>query len=236
MRGILHPRYARSDSRISLHIGAVSCSPPINSLYTAVVDNDLIHTLIDYRWLILIPLSFWESTLVAFVAGMLASAGYFSIYSLAAFFFLRDIALDLTYYALGRYAGKLQIVHRMLKKIHITDETMESVRNTWNSRPMRTMFIGKLSYGLAQAFIIAAGTVRMSLKKFVAWGALAAATQYGILLFLGYYFGESSGGEIISIINNIQYVLLGGSVVIVTYYGIALYLRSKMLESNDESL
>ena len=198
------------------------------------MDSSLLQTLIEYRWWVLVPLSLWESTLVAFLAGMLAAAGYFNIYALAAFFFARDIALDLCYYALGHYAGRWGFIHRMLAKIHVTEESMDSVRQAWELHPARTMFIGKLSYGLAQAFVIAAGTVGMSIRKFLGYGALAAVVQYGTLLLLGYFFGASSGGSIVSIIENVQYVLLGGSAVLIAYYGTAFYLRRRMLKEDDK--
>lgn len=197
------------------------------------MDSHLLDLLIAYRWWILIPLSFGESTLVAFLAGMLAAAGYFNIYILILYFFVRDIGLDLTYYAVGMYAGKSHFVRSMLAKIHITDATIDSIRESWEAHPARTMFIGKLSYGLAQAFIIAAGTVHMSLRKFVGWGAVAAITQYTVLLLLGYFFGAASGGTLIQIIENVQYVLLAGSVVLIGYYSIAFYLRRKMLAEDD---
>ncbi len=199
------------------------------------MDNHLLQTLIDYRWAILVPLSFGESWVVAFVAAMLATTGYFNIWALAGYFFVRDIVLDLGYYAVGHYSGRSKFVMRMLAKIHVTEASLNTVREAWERRPARTMFIGKLSYGLAQAFIIAAGTVGMSLRKFVGWGAVAAIVQYGTLLFLGYFFGASYGGNILKMVQNIQYIFLGGSVVLIGYYGFALYMRRRMV-ADDEAI
>ncbi len=197
------------------------------------MDSHTIDLIVAYRWWILVPLSFGESTVVAFIAGMLAATGYFNIWALVTFFFLRDIGLDLAYYAAGHYVGRTGFIRRMLAKIHIDTNNLEHVREVWERRPARTMFIGKLSYGLAQAFIIAAGTVGMSLRKFVGYGALAAITQYGVLLALGYFFGASSGGSILHVLENVQYVLLGGSIVLVGYYGMAFYLRRRMIREDE---
>ena len=61
--------------------------------------------ILQYRYWILIPLSFIEGPVVAFVAGMLASMGYFNIYFLSALFFVRDVGLDGVYYAIGHFGG-----------------------------------------------------------------------------------------------------------------------------------
>ena len=52
------------------------------------------HLLLEYRYLVLIPLATIEGPIVAFVAGTLASLRYFNIYALAAVFFIRDVGLD----------------------------------------------------------------------------------------------------------------------------------------------
>jgi membrane protein DedA with SNARE-associated domain len=192
----------------------------------------LTQLLIEYRYWILVPLSFFESAIVAFVAGTLASLGYFNLYVLAAFFFVRDIVLDLGYYALGHYGSKTRLAQKMLKKLHITEDHFESVRQLWEAHPARTMFIGKLSYGIASTFIVVAGTVRMSLRKFVLYGALVAVVQYGVLLALGYFFGAAFGGSITTIIQNIQYVLAGASLLLIGYFFFALRMRKRMLKDD----
>ena len=50
--------------------------------------------IIEYRYFILIPLSFIEGPIVAFAAGALASLGYFNVYALAIFFFVVDMLKD----------------------------------------------------------------------------------------------------------------------------------------------
>ena len=101
--------------------------------------------ILQYRYWILIPLSFIEGPVVAFVAGMLASMGYFNIYFLSALFFVRDVGLDGVYYAIGHFGGRTNFAKRMLNKIGITTDHLEQVRVLWEKRPGWTMFIGKLS-------------------------------------------------------------------------------------------
>lgn len=196
------------------------------SLITALI--------LQYRYWILIPLSFIEGPVVAFVAGTLASMGYFDMYFLAALFFIRDVGLDGLYYALGYFGGHTAFAERMLAKIHVTDDHLEKVRALWVRRPGMTMLLGKLSYGIASAFIVVAGMVKMPLFIFFKYGILVAILEYGTLLFGGYFLGASFGGSAAHVINNIQYVIAFATVAISGYYLISWYLRDKFIAQDEK--
>jgi membrane-associated protein len=192
---------------------------------------DIITELIlQYRYWILIPLTFIEGPVVAFVAGTLASVGVFNMYFLAVLFFVRDVGLDIVYYVTGYFGGRTAFSKRMLTKIGITEDHLEEVRVLWERRPGWTMFIGKLSYGIASAFIVVAGMVKMPFSLFLKYGVLVAILQYGVLLFAGYFLGESLGGDIVPIINNVQYVVAFTAIIISGYYIFSWYMRRKFLE------
>lgn len=190
--------------------------------------------LLQYRYWILIPLSLIEGPLVAFVAGTLAALGYLNIYILAALFFVRDVGLDGVYYAIGHFGGRTSFAQRMLKKIGITPDHLEQVRTLWTKRPFWTMFIGKISYGIASAFIVVAGTVKMPLKIFFKYGIIVAILQYGVLLLLGYFLGASFGGSIVKVIENVQYVIAFAAIAISGYYIFSWYMRGKFLKADRE--
>ena len=192
---------------------------------------DIITELIlQYRYWILIPLTFIEGPVVAFVAGTLASAGVFNMYFLAILFFVRDVGLDVVYYAIGHFGGRTAFAKRMLTKIGVTEDHLEEVRVLWERRPGWTMFIGKLSYGIASAFIVVAGMVKMPFSLFLRYGILVAILQYGILLFAGYFLGESLGGSITHILSNVQYAIAAVALAISAYYIFSWYMRRKFLE------
>ncbi len=190
--------------------------------------------ILEYRYWILIPLSFIEGPVIALVAGTLAAVGFFNIYILGVLFFVRDVGLDLGYYAIGHYGGRTNFAQRMMKKIGVTSDHLEHVRSLWARRPGMTMLIGKLSYGIASAFIVVAGMVKMRLRIFILYGSLVAVLQYGTLLLLGYFFGAAFGGSIIKVVENIQYVLLFAAVVIIGYYIFSWRMRQKLLREDAE--
>lgn len=196
---------------------------------------DIITELIlQYRYWILIPLTFIEGPVVAFVAGTLASAGVFNMYFLAILFFVRDVGMDIAYYATGHFGGRTAFAKRMLTKIGVTEDHLEEVRILWERRPGWTMFIGKLSYGIAAAFIVVAGMVKMPFSLFLKYGILVAILQYGILLFAGYFLGQSLGGSITHILSNVQYAIAAVALAISAYYIFSWYMRQKFLKAEKE--
>jgi membrane protein DedA with SNARE-associated domain len=190
--------------------------------------------ILEYRYWILIPLSFIEGPIVAFVAGTLAAVGFFNIIFLSIFFFIRDVGLDGIYYAIGHFGGRTEFAKRMLAKLGITEDHLENVRLLWAKRPGTTMFIGKLSYGIASAFIVVAGMVKMPLSKFFFYGSIVAVLEYGTLLFTGYYLGASLGENFVHIIENVQYVIAFATIAISGYYIFTWYMRKKFLKTDKK--
>jgi membrane protein DedA with SNARE-associated domain len=188
--------------------------------------------ILQYRYWILIPLSFIEGPIVAFVAGTFAAVGFFNIYFLALLFFVRDVGLDGMYYAIGYFGGHTKFADRMTRKIGITNDHLEQVRVLWAKRPFMTMFIGKLSYGIASAFIVVAGMVNMPLRIFFKYGIIVAILEYGTLLFLGYFLGASLGGSTVRIINNVQYLIAFAAIALSGYYLFSWYMRGKFLKDD----
>jgi membrane protein DedA with SNARE-associated domain len=198
-------------------------------------EDAITQLILEYRYWILIPLTFIEGPIIAFIAGTMAAIGFFNIYLLALLFFVRDVGLDLVYYAIGYYGGRTRFAARMLKRLHITPEHLDEVSKLWQHHAGKTMFIGKLSYGIASAFIVVAGMVRMPLTMFLRWAVIVAVVQYGGLLLLGFFFGNAFGTTITQFLRHIEYLLLGIAVVIVGYYGFSWYLRGKFLKSDEQA-
>ena len=196
---------------------------------------DTTNLIIQYRYAILLPLALIEGPIIAFVAGTLASLGYFNIYALGIFFFARDMGMDALYYSLGYFGGRTSWVHRTLAKLHVTEDHLDGVRLLWQQHPLSTMFIGKLSYGVGSTFVIIAGIVKMRITTFFKYGAIVAITQYWSLLALGFFFGASFGGKISNILENIQYLIGGLGIVITIYYIFSWRMRRKLMVETQAS-
>ena len=181
--------------------------------------------LLQYRYWLLIPLSILEGPVVCFLAGSLAASGYFNIYLLGFYFLYRDLFMDTLFYSFGFYGSKSNLVQRFMKRFNISKSDITKVKQAWEKYPARTMFIGKLSYGLAAMFIALAGTVHMRLKKFYTYGMLVAVSQYWILLILGYFFGRSMHGTAANIVQTVEYLTAGATFFAAVYYFFTWFIR-----------
>jgi membrane protein DedA with SNARE-associated domain len=195
--------------------------------------QQLAQLIIEYRYWILVPLAIVEGPIVAFVAGTLASIGYFNIYGLMVFFFARDMIMDAAWYYAGYFGWQTAFAKRMLVKMNIQESHIKEVRDLWDKYPARTMFVGKLSYGIAAAFVAVAGVVEMSLVKFFSYGAIVAIVEYVGLLLLGYFFGNAFGGSVAGIVDNIQYAIAGALALLSTFYILRWWIRKKFAKDQE---
>jgi membrane protein DedA with SNARE-associated domain len=196
--------------------------------------NTVTQLILEYRYLILVPLSVIEGPIVAFAAGTLASLGYFNIFALAAFFFVMDLMKDAFYYSVGYWGGRTRWARWLMKKIGVKTEHIEGIRQLWEKHAGKTMFLGKLSYGIASTFVVFAGTVKMPLKKFFGWGAIVAIAQYWVLLGLGYFFGQALAGATTRVFEIVQYAIAGVSVAAILYYIFSFYMRKEFKKETEE--
>ena len=156
--------------------------------------ESLTPALIKYRYWILIPLAFIEGPTVAFVTGTLIPAGYFNLYLVYGIFIVKDFVVDGLCYYSGRFAGDTPFVKRLLTRAHVTGADIDLVRLLWSRHRWRTVCIAKLSWGLAPTLLAVAGIVAVPVAVFFRCAVGIALVQYGVLLGLGYYFGDAIGG------------------------------------------
>lgn len=191
------------------------------------------HLLIEYRYWIIIPLSFVEGPLIAFVAGTLSFLGYFNPIIMFSVLLARDIVLDTIMYGVGRFGGDTRFARRILAKIRVKDKHLEEVEQMWDRHGFRTMFISKLSYGVSAAFLVVGGLVKTPFRQFFFFGVLVAGVQYGGLFLLGYFFGGALD-TVSNVFTYLQYLVLGASVVGICWYIFTRFMRKELDRERSE--
>jgi membrane protein DedA with SNARE-associated domain len=189
--------------------------------------------ILHYRYFILFPLACFEGPVISFVVGILAAAGYFNPINAYVVLIFGDIIPDIAYYFLGRYGEHKAIVARYISKIGVTEKHFDVIRKLWHTHTGKTMFFGKLAYGLSTPFLVSAGLVGMSLKKFLAYALPITLVQYAFLLALGYYFGGSFN-FISTSLRDVQIIIAAVLVVALGYYFFTRYMRSKLLQEEKK--
>jgi len=168
----------------------------------------LIKIIIAYRYPILLPLAFLEGPIISLAVGFLVYLGYFHFLPAYLVLLVGDIIPDIFYYYLGRFGNKRKLVQKYGTNSFIA-KNAEFIKRIWHEHGMKTMFVGKLAYGLSSPFLISAGLVNLPFKRFISYAIPVTIFQYAVIMAIGYYLGYSynsaaeyisSAGIIISII------------------------------------
>jgi len=183
--------------------------------------SSLVPTLLRYRYWIAIPLAIIEGPMVAFAVATLAALGYFNPVLACGLFVAKDVAVDSTYYYLGRRAGRWNLGATFLRRFRVPESDVEHLRRLWRTHGWQTMFVGKMAWGLSPLFLASAGVVGLPLDAFIRYDIGVAVVQYGVLFAVGYYFGGSVG-TVSAGLRIIQFALAG-----VLLAGLA-YLRVRL--------
>jgi membrane-associated protein len=183
--------------------------------------------IVEYRYLILVPLAFIEGPFVALIAGLLSALGYFDPFVVLGILIGKDISVDTACYALGRLGNRTALIKRYAAKIGIVEAHWSTVERLWEQHPWRTMFFSKLAYGLSLPFLVSAGLTRTTYSRFLFYAVQVSILQYGTLLFLGYYFGNS----LTTVQNGVHIAQISLTVVgvaVVLYYILSHGVRKRL--------
>lgn len=189
--------------------------------------------ILDYRYLILVPLAFVEGPIVAFVVGVLVAAGYFNAFVAYAILILGDLIPDTIAYLVGRYGNPNALVARYGNKLGIGERQIEKVRRMWYGHGFKTVLLSKVAYGLSTPLLISAGMVGLPWKRFFALSISVSVIQYALLMGLGYYFGKSFG-LVQTAVETIGLAVTAAILVTAIFYVGSRFLRTRLLaEAND---
>ncbi len=117
-----------------------------------------------------------------------AKLGYFNVWIVFLVSVLGNLVPDILLYAAG-FFGRTHLIDKYGHYIGVTQERMRIIENLYRKYAVKTLVISKLLPFAAVPGLIAAGAVRMSIKKYTFWSLAVILTTSGGFLALGYYFG-----------------------------------------------
>jgi membrane protein DedA with SNARE-associated domain len=144
-----------------------------------------------YRYLLTFVLAIAEGPMVMVASGILLRLGFFYFWPIYLSLMLGDFAADLAWYWVGFYGGR-RFVERFGKYFSLTPEVLERLENFFHKHQDKILFISKITmgFGFAMATLLTAGIVRIPFRRYALFNFLGGFVWTGILLFLGYFFGN----------------------------------------------
>lgn len=144
-----------------------------------------------YRYLLIFVLALFEGPMVMVASGILLRLNFFYFWPVYLSLMLGDFVADLVWYWVGFYGGR-RFVDRFGKYFSLTPEVLERLENFFHRHQDKILFISKITmgFGFAVATLLTAGIVRIPFKRYALFNFLGGFVWTGILLFLGYFFGN----------------------------------------------
>lgn len=144
----------------------------------------------QYRYLLLLPLATVEGPIVTVIAGFLASLGILNIFAVYFVSLAGDIIGDSFYYSVGRF-GINGTVLKIVRFLGLSVKRVERVEEHFKRHAGRTIFFGKLAYGLETMTLMSAGLARVPYLRFVMFALCPSIPKSLLFVLIGYYFGSA---------------------------------------------
>ncbi|MFA6520552.1 MAG: hypothetical protein WCT44_03025 [Candidatus Paceibacterota bacterium] len=185
--------------------------------------------LLKYKYLILFPLAAVEGPLIALVVGFLVYSGIFDFRIAFIVLLFGDIVPDTIYYFIGYFSDQSKFIQKHFLNSNFFAKHSMIVKRLWTEHTFKTMFFGKLAYGMAIPFLISAGIVKITYRRFIAYTLPISIFQYGLIMTIGYYMGNSY--ELALKYINYAYLLMAVLVVLLifVYISITKYAKREII-------
>ncbi len=142
----------------------------------------------EYGYWILYPLTILEGPLATLAGGGLAALGLLKVELVFIISLFGDLTMDLALYAVGFFGNqRLRSFIGRHPKIEIRRKKLQTF---FEKHGGKVIFLVKITVGLSYITFITAGMIRMPLKKFLFFSFLGGMIWSGILVTIGYFYGN----------------------------------------------
>ncbi|MBS1665893.1 MAG: VTT domain-containing protein [Bacteroidetes bacterium] len=150
----------------------------------------LIYLLSEYKYLLLFPLAIVEGPIIAVIAGFLCITHLLNPFLAYPIIVLGDITGDSICYMFGRW-GVPNFIKKISNWFGLNAEKLGRVKIFFDTHPIRTISLSKITLGIGVAGIYLAGNSRIPYPKFLRVCLATSAIQYIFYLGIGLLFGDA---------------------------------------------
>jgi len=148
--------------------------------------------LMQYQYLILFPIAILEWPIVSILAGFLVSKGQMQMEFVLVLLVMSDLIGDVVlYFVWKRYGVKL--IKKYGYKAGISEPRYQRLCSIYDTHAFKLLIFGKVTHTFGMWFLLIAGIVGISFRKFLRINLLANIPKTIIFLIIWYYFGKYYG-------------------------------------------
>lgn len=152
--------------------------------------SQIVAWLAKYKYFVLFPAVFFEGPISIIIAGYFSSLGILNPFIVYLVANVADDLADIFYYFLG-FFGRKGLVEKWCCYFGMTPGAIKRLDEHFNRHAGKTLFWGKMTYGIVAAMLLVAGAAKVPFKKFIGYTTLATLFKTFILLLIGIYFGSA---------------------------------------------
>ncbi|HET8581056.1 MAG TPA: VTT domain-containing protein [Candidatus Paceibacterota bacterium] len=147
--------------------------------------------LLQYRYIVMVPLVFFMQPAVGITGGILARLGLMDAIAVYATVSLTAVAGDAMWWWIGRRYGE-RFVMRFGRFFGLTDAHIRFARRIFHSHYGRILIVSKVTngFGLAIVTLFTAGMVRIPFGRYMLFNVIGEAIWSGIIVAVGYFLGD----------------------------------------------
>jgi len=199
-----------------------------------IIDIATNHSYLVY--LVILFIAFLEGPIIALVTGFLAFIGYLSIPLTLIILILGDIIPDIFLYYLGRFGYGNKYIDKYFLNYSFISNNIKFINIMWSKHPWKTIFFGKMSYGLSVPVLITLGLLKIPFKNFIYHSSFVSFVQVSTVFFIGYKVGYSY--EIADL--HIKYVGIAFSLLILLlvfgYFYLTKYFAGRFIKEEEKEI
>lgn len=177
----------------------------------------------DTYYFILFPLMVIEGPVVMIIAGFLVSLGYYGLGDVIISAVVAALCGDFLHYAAGRW-GRKRVIDRWGRYVGITPKSLARTEQLFEKHPGKALMLNKWSFAFTGVGLVAAGAVKMPLRRFFIYNLLAEIPKSAALVLVGYYLGDAYAKANRYLTYSITVITIIG-VMILAYYLISKRLK-----------
>jgi membrane-associated protein len=152
--------------------------------------DHILNLLSHYKYYLLFPLAIVEGPILAVIAGFLCMKGVLNPFFVYPIIVVGDIIGDTVCYSLGRW-GVPPFIKKIGYWLRLNPKNIKRAKIYFDSNPVRTISLSKITLGIGVAGIYLAGIARISYKKFILICLVTSLAQYLFYLSIGLLFGQA---------------------------------------------
>lgn len=187
----------------------------LHYLETSIINSEFLSGFADMRsWIpygLVFLSTFIEGPIATLTAAAISATGLLNPALVFIFAAWGNLTADFGYYLVGRL-GRFEMVAWVLKKVHVDQNKIDSLKSIIITNSGKTIFVAKLSNSLIVPMLLTIGSVRIPVRR---WAPALIAGELlwsSTLLAAGYYFSDSiqkieSGSHFLSLAVSILIVI-----------------------------